>query len=97
MNVEISPALVINAPEFFADPDFQSWLNNSDRKFTWHRNGAPDEWSDTVVMVDPGLTGAGSDSDMPEAIWDQIVSTCRLHIAPRRGVPHVMVRLTNMQ
>lgn len=97
MQVDKVNALKINAPEIFADPEFQAWLNNGQRKFTWHEGGKPDEWSDTVVMVDPGLTGEGTDSDMPEHIWDKIVEICREHFKPARLEHHIMVRLTNEQ
>lgn len=89
--------LVINAPEFFADADFQHWLKNEETKFTWYRAGAPDEWSDVVVLVDPGLNGEGSDSDMPAQVWDRIVQTCRKHLGPAPDQEcHYMVRLTNL-
>ncbi|KVP39979.1 hypothetical protein [Burkholderia ubonensis] len=96
MKIETCSALVINAPEFFQDPEFQSWLNNDEKKFTWHEGGTPGDWSDVVVMVDPGLGGEGSDSDMPEHIWDKIVAICRSKLAPARNAPHIIVRLTNL-
>lgn len=35
MNASICHGLVINAPQFFQDPEFQAWLNNNDQpKFT---------------------------------------------------------------
>lgn len=89
--------LVINAPAFYADPAFIAWLNNGERKFSWHikGNAVADEYSDVVVGVDPGLSGEGSDSDMPGYIWDQIVAECKKHFAPGGG-NHIMVRLTNL-
>lgn len=96
MKIEQGVSLRISAPEFFKDPEFIKWLNNGDRKFTWHDTGEPDEWSDVVVAVDPSLTGEGSDSDMPEAIWNQIVQACRDHYKDRaitNGV-HILVWLT---
>lgn len=90
--------LVLNVPEFFADPAFQRWLENDAPKFTWHRGGPVNEWSDVIVLVDPGLAGEGSDSDMPAALWDQIVDACRRHLGVSRGgSTHYMVRLTNLQ
>lgn len=95
-------AVVINAPEFFKDPAFRTWLNNGNPKFTWHkRRRRPSEWSDVVVLVDPGLSGEGSDSDMPEHIWSQIVAEVkRYHELSGGSWPlrtgHVMVRLTNL-
>lgn len=96
MKVQHCSSLVINAPQFFQDPEFRAWLNNSDAKFTWHRGGVPGDWSDVVVLVDPGLGGEGADSDMPEHIWTQIVDACKAAFAPARNVPHIMVRLTNL-
>lgn len=95
MEINRCSALVINAPEFFKDPDFQLWLNSGEPKLTWHQGGAPTEWSDTVVMVDAGLTGEGPDSDMPEHIWQQIVEACRNEF-PAEPAHHIMVRLTNV-
>lgn len=90
--------MLINAPEFFRDSAFQQWLNNPSPKFTWHHNGDPDEWSDVVVLVDPSLSGEGSDSDMPEHIWCRIVEECRLHLGSGLGgSDHYMVRLTNLE
>jgi hypothetical protein len=89
--------LVINAPQFFADPAFRAWLADSRPKFTWHQGGEPDEWSDVIVLVDPGLSGEGSDSDMPESIWDNIVEACRTRLgAAPSATHHYMVRLTNL-
>lgn len=99
MEVFTGLSLRMNAPEIFSDDAFVEWLNNTNRKFTWHKGGAPDEWSDVVVLVDPGLTGEGSDSDMPEHIWNQIVDTCRNKFGSRVGRPveHITVRLTNVE
>lgn len=98
MEISTNVSLLINAPVFFRDPAFIEWLNNGEPKFTWHRNGPPDEWSDVIVLVDPGLSGEGSDSDMPEHIWDQIMKACRANFSKRRGpdAEHIMVRLTNI-
>ena len=72
MNIERGVSLRISAPEFFQDPEFVKWLNNDERKFTWHDGGTPDEWSDVVVGVDPSLNGDGTDDTMPVHIWNQI-------------------------
>ncbi|MFA7440856.1 MAG: hypothetical protein WCZ66_07770 [Sphingomonadaceae bacterium] len=97
--MDITPCrgIVINAPEFFADPAFRQWLTNGQRKFTWHDGGAIDEWSDVIVGVDPGLTGDGTDCDMPPRIWELIVQACRDHLGcgPHSG-NHYLVRLTNL-
>jgi hypothetical protein len=94
--IQICPALVINAPAFFEDPEFCAWINQPDTKFTWHRNGVPTEWSDVIVLVDPSLNGEGSDADMPEHIWEQIITDCKSVLTPTRG-QHIMVRLTNIK
>jgi len=97
MHVQSCRGVVINAPEFFADPAFQHWLEDAPAKFTWHRDGAMDEWSDVVVLVDPSLNGEGSDSDMPSHIWDRIVDACGDYLrADCCAANHYMVRLTNL-
>ena len=92
-----APGLVINAPEFFKDEAFVAWLNNSETVvFTWHRGGAPGPWSDVIVLVDPSFNGEGSDSDMPEHIWNTVIVECRKHFFSfPRGCEHIHVRLTN--
>jgi hypothetical protein len=93
-------ALVINAPEFFKDPEFVGWLNaDFPPKFTWHQGGSPGSYSDVVVLVDPSLKGEGSDSEMPTHIWVQIVETCKKHFSPNTGqrpANHIMVWLKNL-
>lgn len=97
MDITLCRGMVINVPEIFADRAFQAWLANGQRKFTWHHGGEINEWSDVVVLVDPSLTGDGSDSDMPEPIWNRIVDLCRTHLGPdRRCASHYVVRLTNL-
>lgn len=98
MDIRSCKGLVINAPEFFEDPEFMAWLNNRDRKFTWHirGNSIADEYSDVVVCVDPSLNGEGSDSDMPEHIWNRIVTACRETLGSASGEDHYMVRITNL-
>lgn len=96
MFVSRTAALVLDVPEFFADPEFVKWLNNSEPKFTWHQGGEPGDYSDVVVAVDPTLTGEGSDSDtMPEHIWDQIIEVCRKEFSPGPG-DHILVWLKNL-
>lgn len=91
----LCPAMILNAPEVFADPAFVEWLNGKDPKFTWHTGGQPTEWSDVTVLVEPSLNGEGSDSEMPEHIWNAIVDKCREVFKPSRNA-HIMVRLTNL-
>lgn len=96
--VSVGQSLRMNAPEFFKDPEFIAWLNNGDRKFTWHPGGAPSDHSDVIVLVDPSLNGEGSDSDMPEHIWEQIVEACRKQFGePEYGGEVFTVRLTNLE
>lgn len=98
MKTSIGVSLRIDAPKIFRDPDFVAWLNSSKRKFTWHQGGEPDEYSDVVVLVDPSLTGEGSDDDMPEHIWLQIVEACRANVGQQAPMSeHITVRLTNVQ
>ena len=88
--------LVMNCPEWFARTDFQNWLNAPGPRMTWHTRGErPDEWSDVVVWVDPGLSGEGSDSDMPEALWAYVISACR-DAGLAGQTEHIPVRLTNL-
>lgn len=98
MKIEQGVSLRINAPEFFKDQEFINWLNNDHRKFTWHKGGQADDWSDVVVGVDPSLNGEGTDSDMPEHIWEQIVKACRGNyksaVVPR-GI-HILVWISNL-
>lgn len=97
MEVRRVTGLVINAPEFFRDQEFMSWLNAQETIMSWHKKGqsAADEWSDTVVLVDPGLSGEGAGSDMPERIWDLIVQSCKdAGLTDQRE--HIPVRLTNI-
>ena len=97
MDVHPCRGLVMNVPEFFADPAFLRWLRSDQPKFTWYRGGAVDEWSDVVILVDPGLTGEGSDSDMPERFWTSIIDACREQLGVGVDQPmHYMVRLTNL-
>lgn len=91
--------LQMNVPEFFKDLEFIGWLNCKTAPATvatWHQGGVPHEFSDTFVLVDPSLNGEGSDSDMPEHIWNQIVEECRRHIIPNRDL-HIVVWLTNIE
>ena len=94
--------LVINVPSWYSDPEFVAWLeSNSNPVMTWHRPGrSPSEFSDAIVLVDPSLTGEGTDQgSMPERYWEQIVSACREHCAVppmSEACHHIVVRLTNL-
>lgn len=92
--------LTVNAPAVFTRPDFMAWLNKrTNRVLSYHPKGEPpDEYSDTVVLVDSHYEG--DCSDMPEDIWKSI---CDLAYsiyggpeAPRSLGSHIHVRLTNL-
>ena len=67
-------ALRLNMPELAKDKAFIVWLNASKTNcWTWHTKGKPvGEYSDVVVWVD--TNGDGSDSDMPEHVWNKLVT-----------------------
>lgn len=92
-----SDSVTLNVPHFFKNPEFLAWLNSDDiPKFTWHRPGTPPtEMSDVIVLVDPSLTGEGTDDDMPPECWEEILAACRKadRLYP---VTHILVRLTNL-
>lgn len=95
MTAQPTAALVLTVPEFYADAGFLSWLSQGDAKCTTYRGGEPDDWAEVVVLVDPGLAGEGSASDMPEWCWDAVLAACRECFCPRAGVPHILVNLRN--
>lgn len=92
------PGLVLNVPEWFTNPEFLAWLNAEETTvMTWHRRGAAaNEWSDTLVFVDPSLNGEGTNSDMPEVFWNEIIAACRQSYHAGLN-DHTAVRLTNLQ
>ncbi|WP_144267460.1 hypothetical protein [Comamonas thiooxydans] len=100
MDVQVGNQLVINAPEFFEDLGFRQWLIAQDKPaMTRHTKGDPfiDEWSDVIVLVDPSLSGEGSEKgEVPDHIWNAIIEICKQHFRPSPGVPHIAVRLTNL-
>ncbi|TVS15921.1 MAG: hypothetical protein EA417_12005 [Gammaproteobacteria bacterium] len=93
-----SQGLVINVPEWFQEPDFLAWLNNPTTSLmTWHTRGEPaNEYSDTIVFVDPGLSGEGPDADMPAKYWGQILEACRSRFRPWQTDDLLVVRITNL-
>ena len=97
----IADTLVINVPSWYADPEFVDWLESSTSPvMTWHRPGQPlGEFSDAIVLVDPSLTGEGTDQcSMPDRYWEQIVEACRDHCSTpstSESRHHIVVRLTN--
>ncbi len=91
--------LQLNAPHFFEDPAFIDWLNNPKTVvWSWHQKGSvPGEWSDVCVGVDPGLSGEGTDSDMPEPMWDEILTVVKRHFYPGQCDHHILVWITNVR
>lgn len=87
----------INAPAYFDDPGFLKWLNDPQTNvMTWHTQGGDtSDFSDVVVMVDPSLCGDGTDSDMPEAIWDAVVTYTRTFVGEGQS-RHIPVWITNL-
>ena len=97
----IASVLAINAPEWFRDPEFVTWLNTRVTPLmTWHTTGEPpNEWSDIIVFVDPSLSGEGSDNgSMPDKYWDEIVRLCQNNYDPYGSSTgyHIVVRITNL-
>lgn len=90
MNSGLIKCVRLDAPEFYKDPDFVKWLNESKKGIiaTWHTGGAPNDFSDIFVTYDGG---DGSNSDMPEHIWDEISLTCR-----KMDVNYCVVWITNV-
>lgn len=90
-------SLALNVPAWFQQPDFVEWLNDPNNKvMTFHEAPrAPDEWSDVMVLVDPSISGEGSNSDMPAEYWDQIVDACR-GAGLVMEETHIPVRLVNV-
>lgn len=71
------PVVKINAPEFYRDQEFLDYLNNAKANgeiATWHKGLEPNDYSDVFVTCSQG---EGSNSDMPEHIWDRIVEVCK--------------------
>lgn len=95
----ITKALTIDAGRYFKDPEFIAWLQSPSAKMTWYQGGPLEDYdyADVVVGVDATLTGEGTDSDMPEAIWDEIIEICRKHFRPvgvgMEPEDHILVRL----
>lgn len=93
-----NPTLFINAPEWFKESEFLSWLNDPNMHFmTWHTKGQPvDECSDVIVFVDPSLSGDGSDQGiMPDCYWNEIVEICRSNFSAYEG-HSIVVRISNL-
>lgn len=101
--------VVINAPEFFQRKDFEEYVESqaSPSKgpvFTWHQAGTElGDYSDVVVLVEPCLSGDGSNSDMPEDLWNTIIAALQKEFGQHgENVPDgfqdrsIAVRLTNL-
>lgn len=84
--------LDVNCPEVFKDPEFLKWLNDTDYvKFTWHVPGKPaNDYSDVIVTYD---NGEGSNSDMPEHVWNWLCDLWQKTLGKGYG----WIRLTNME
>ncbi len=97
MEISKTAGIVVDAGEFFKDEAFLAWLNDkATPKATWHEGGLAHPFSDAFVLVDPSLNGEGSDSDMPEHIWREIVEACILEIVPgSTSGNHIIVWLRN--
>lgn len=92
-----SLSLVIHAAPIFKNPSFLEWLNDGKPKMTWHQGGAPSDFSDVIVCVDPSLSGEGTDTDMPEEIWQAIVQkVIDFGVKPSQYDSHITVRLVNI-
>lgn len=93
----VSPLIRISAPEWFKETEFLDWLNSDRPIMSWHPKGQePTEWSDTIVFVDPGLGGEGSEEgEMPDKYWDQIIEACRSQFVVSSGF-HIVVVITNV-
>ena len=63
----------IDAGELYRDPEFAVWLNDRTRnQATWHLKGQPPgDFSDIFMIIDHG---SGSDEDMPEHCWEQLLA-----------------------
>ena len=94
----VGPSIRLSVPQWFEDPEFVAFLKEraGHGLATWHKVGesCPDEFSDVFVGVDPSLTGEGTDLDMPEKFWDEIVRVCQdvNPFNPHRL--HIMVHLS---
>jgi hypothetical protein len=91
MKAERQALLRINAPEWYARPDFRAWLNNPERA-TWHRIGKePNEYSDVFITFDHG-EGSDFDVDMPDDVWAQITQA-----AADAGIQDCVVWISNLE
>jgi len=98
MQASYGNLLKVNAPEFFRRDDFAIWLNNASvsipdpalpsRVATWHYPGPINEYSDVFVTYD---NGEGSNSDMPEDIWQSLCRLCESY-----GVSDCVIWITNL-
>ncbi|WP_169577685.1 hypothetical protein [Sinimarinibacterium sp. CAU 1509] len=87
--------LVLNVPEWFADPAFVAWLQGPVTKYTWHTYGPVGEYSDVIVTIDPSLTGEGSNPEMP--FHTALMATVRSRVMPNLGAVPILCRLTNLE
>ncbi|WP_342632757.1 hypothetical protein [Marinobacter alkaliphilus] len=101
---EIGFHVVLNAPEFFERKDFVDYIER-EPVFTWHRPGKlPGDYADVVVLVEPSLNGEGTESDLPDDIWNTVLGVLRQSFGDNgERLPafarsrHIAVRLTNIE
>lgn len=89
----IGRCLALDVGAWFDEPSFAGWVNRRAGRglATHHPQGQPmGDWSDVFVLVDPSLSGAGSDDPtcfdpdaverrqcIPETYWLAILAACR--------------------
>ena len=92
-----APVVEINARAWFDDPEFIEAISQPGI-MTWHTPGTElGEFSDVILFLDPSLNGEGTDQgNLPDAIWDAIVLSCRDVVRPSETTSHVIARIMNM-
>ncbi|ADC73209.1 hypothetical protein TK90_2723 (plasmid) [Thioalkalivibrio sp. K90mix] len=79
-------------------PQFAEWVKHgaSGSLATWLRPDASligEEYPDVFVGVDPSFSGEGTDSDMPDPYWDEVVKAAQQAGGGANGL-HVVVWIT---
>lgn len=77
-------------------PEFCRWLERAGQVASWADASAPpdeQDFPDLFVGVDPSLTGEGTDSDMPQAYWSQVVDAAA-QAGPNPDRLHIIVRIS---
>lgn len=99
MRTEHSHAITLYVDWFNQEqhPDFVAWADKglTSGLASWCPSGqshASVGYPDIFITLEPCLNGEGSDSDMPEAYWKQIVDTLReMTLSPKKQA--IIVRL----